>query len=398
MNLTERFWQRGVPLLQEAYVYGWAPGEHVYKKIDGMLVWDHRKAFHPYDTFMLSYDRQPIGVRVKSIKDSLVKREENKPTAGTVDMWLASEDIPAKAAWYPHRPKFGQFYGRTQLAGAWRPWRRLGHRDAVEQVIDAAIYRAGYRGPLVRYPSESIQTARTGIPGTTVDEAGNPRRNARDAARQIGEYAKAGATIAMSSEHHPTAMGGGYKWDIDWPEHVMDVKPLIEAAKYLEDQIYLGIGVPPELIKAGGTGSGYSGRSIPREAFLDGQQRIADAMLQLFVEQVLRPLVKWNFGDVPFNIEVKPLLKTQADDKQGEQGMGPMGPGGPGQPPQPPTPPPQPQGAPFGIEDEDIDASLGWVTIGGKENPETGEKHEGGRAVLLDKNGNIARGNVPRSW
>lgn len=303
----ERFWQRGVPLIQEGgYPYGWAAGEHIYKEVNGMMVWSHMKDFHPNDAYILTLKYQGIGIRIKNIR-------EKQP----VDLWFASDSIPAKAAWYPHRPRFNQFYGRSQLIGAWRPWRRLGWRDAVEQVIDAAIYRAGYKGPVVRHPMEDMQTAHVGIPGTQADGAGQPRRSARDVARQLVEWAKAGAGFTLSSAQYPASQGGGNKWDIEWPEHVMDVRPLIEAAGYLEDQIMLGIGVPPELVKAGGTGSGYSGRSVPREAFLDQQQRIADAMLQGFVEQVIKPLVLWNFGAIPFEVSCKPLLSSQAENKQG---------------------------------------------------------------------------------
>lgn len=326
---VERFWQRGMPILQEGgYPYGWAPGEHIYKEVEGMLVWSHLKGFHPNDGFILTLDHESIGIRIKNIRDT-IGGSRIEPSGGTINLWFASEGIPAKAAWYPHRPRFNQFYGRSQLIGAWRPWRRLGWRDAVEQVIDAAVYRAGYKGPIVKHPPEDMQTAQTGIPATRNDSRGMPRRSAQDVARQMIEWAKAGAGFTLSSAQYPQAMGGGPKWAIEWPDHVMDVKPLIEAAKYLEDQIMLGIGVPPELVKAGGTGSGYSGRSVPREAFLDGQQRVADAMLQIFVEQVVKPLVLWNFGDVPFNVQCKPLLKSQVENKQGQ--------------PVPPLPQPGPQ-------------------------------------------------------
>ena len=310
----ERFWQRAVPLLQEGYGYGWSPGEHMYKESQGMLVWSHIKEFHPYDGYILTgaistpLAYQPLGLRVKNIRG----REP-------VDLWFASEAIPAKACWYAHRPRFNQFYGQSQYLGAWRPWRRLGWRDSVEQVIDAALYRAGYCGPIVRFPpGSSAPINKQGIPATAVDGGGLNRRENRDVARQLVEWAKTGAGFTISSEQYAPAQGGGPKWDITWPEHVMDVSPLINAAEYLGDQIMLGMGVPPELIKAGGTGSGYSGRSIPREAFLDQQQGVADAMLQTFIEQVVKPLVLWNFGDIPFEVSVKPLLKSQVENKQGE--------------------------------------------------------------------------------
>lgn len=306
MSLAEKWWRTGVPQIQEdGYVYGWCPGEHIYKEANGLFAWSHLKVFHPNDGHILTYNYLPVGVRIKNIR--------GRPP---VDLHLASESVPAKACWYAHRPRAGMLYGRTQFAAAWRPWRRLGWRDALEQIIDAACYRAGYKGPTVRHPpGHSAGTAKEGIPGTQVDGNGIPRREYRDIARQIAEWMKAGASITMSSEEYPS---GNKKWDVEWPEHVMDVGPLINAAKYLEDHIMLGIGVPPELIRSGETGSGYSGRSIPREAFLDSMQRIADALLQVFVEQVIRPLVLWNFGDIPFNIQVKSLLKSQSDDKQGQ--------------------------------------------------------------------------------
>lgn len=340
---VERFWQRGVPLIQEfAYPHGWVGGEHMYKEVNGMLVWSHLKDFHPHDVFVLTERYQPIGVRVKNIR-------EKQP----IDLWFASENIPAKACWYPHRPRGGQFYGRSQLIGAWLPWRMLGWRDGMDQVINAAVYRAGYRGPIVEHPNEDMQTAQSGIPATRPDGAGNPRRSARDVARQMVEWAKAGAGFTMPSANYPTAQGGGKKWAVNFPDHVMDVRPLVDTAKWAEERVLLGIGVPPELVKAGDTGSGYSGRSIPREAFLDGQQKVADAMLQIFVEQVVKPLVLWNFGDIPFEVSCKSLLKSQADDKQGDQ-QGQPGQGKPGQPQPntadngtvPPATPPQPPSAP----------------------------------------------------
>lgn len=307
---AERYWNQAMPLFQEGgYPYGWAAGEHIYKEVGGMLVWDYMKDFHPNDAFILSLQYQPVGVRIKNIR--------NRPP---VDLWFSNGRVPAKAAWYPHRPKYNAYYGRSQLIGAWRPWRRLGWRDGYEQVLDAAVYRAGYKGPIVKHPMEDMQTSQSGIPATRTDGSGHPRRSARDVARQIVEWAKAGAGFTLPSTQYAPTQGGGPKWDIEWPDHVMDMRPLIEGARYLEDQIMLGAGVPPELIRAGGTGSGYSGRSIPREAFLQGQQTIADAMLSVFVEQVIRPLVLWNFGDVPFTIRCKSLIETQLQMQQGEQG------------------------------------------------------------------------------
>lgn len=348
MAHVERFWNMGMPVLQEGgYPYGWAPGEHIYREVDGYMCWSHLKGFHPNDSYVLTLNHSPVGIRIKNIRNAPYQNQPNqsaydnydgvpvnrnnfrlepersdRPIRGTgaIDLWFASGAVPAKAAWYPHRPRFNQLYGRSQLIGAWRPWRRLGWRDGVEQVIDAAIYRAGYRGPIVKHPiGDTAAVNKVGIPATTPDGGGLNRRNNRDVARQIVEWAKAGAGFTLSSEQYTPTQGGGPKWEVDFPDHVMDVRPLLEGAHYLEDHIMLGVGVPPELLRSGGTGSGYSGRSIPREAFLEGQQHVADAILRCFVEQVVRPLVLWNFGAIPFDVQCKSLLQSQAGDKLGQE-------------------------------------------------------------------------------
>jgi hypothetical protein len=39
-----------------------------------------------------------------------------------------------------------------------------------------------------------------------------------------------------------------------------------------------------------------------------------------------------------------------------------------------------------------------WITIGGKPNPDKGTRHSGGKAVLIDEDGVIQGGNVPKHW
>lgn len=297
------YWERGVPLAQAGYEYGWLGCEPRYARESGLLLWEGFHQFSPRDTFLLTEENRPVGVRVKGVRGK-----------DDVDLWLGSRDVPAKGFWYAHRPRYSQFYGQSQLFGAWRPWRRLAWKDAAETVIDAGFYRFAYSGPVIRYPEEDTQAAATGAgapAATAADSQGRSRRPARDVARQMADYAKAGAGYGIPSTCYARDQGGQPKWDIKFPEHSLDGAGLIEYAKYLQDQISYGVGVPPELLQAGETGSGYSGRNIPFEAFVFGQQQVADALLRAFVGQILRPLVRWNFGGVPFGVKVKPLLASK---------------------------------------------------------------------------------------
>jgi hypothetical protein len=312
MSQCSRYWDRGVPMLQGGYEYGWIGCEAVYSADDGPLSWERLVQFAPRDTFLLTQANTPVGVRVKSIIPQ-----------GEVNLWLATKDVPAKALWYAHEPRYHSHFGQSQLIAAWRPWRRLAAKDAIESVADSGMYRFAVPPVIVGYPDEDMQVSATAsAPATSLDSQGKPRRYARDYARQCAEWLKSGAAIGFPTTKYPTDLGGGDKWTIDIPKSTLNIDGLIGYIKHLWDQINYGIGVPPELLQASEGGSGYSGRKIPREAFLMRQQRIADALLNLFVEQILKPLVRWNFGPhVKFKISVKNLLMTERKAEGGQEGQ-----------------------------------------------------------------------------
>ena len=301
---VEKFWDVGMPAVQNSYDYGWLGAENMYDDADGILKWDNLIDFHARDTFVLSQDHEFVGVRVKRV-----------PERGDVDLWTNTEDIPGKAFWYAHRPRFNQWYGRTQYAGAWRPWKRLASPDGAEYVVDGAMYRFGVAGPVFRYPPEAYKKGANQQPSTPEFAA------ARDMANQFIEQAKAGAGLALPSTKWTKEQGGGDKWGLDWPQHTLNPDGILAYIKYLKDEMAYGIGTPPEVLQASDVGSGYSGRAIPLEAFLLMQQVNADRILAAFVKQILRPLVRWNFGPQKWNIRVKSLLKMRDPQQNQPAGM-----------------------------------------------------------------------------
>lgn len=320
-----RFWDRGVPKLQRGYDFGWVGGEPLYVEEQGTLAWNGLKAFSPTDSWLLTKNHAPVGLRVNHIQGQ-----------EAIDLWMATKDIPSKALWYAHDAIDGNLYGQSCLYGAWRPWRRAAWKDGGEMVTDGGVYRFAYAGPTVRFPDES-SVAPMNTPSTTPDSLGQAIRFNRDIARMMAEQVKAGASVGLPSTRDEN---GNLLWEFEWPQSTIDVAALVEYLKYLYDQISLGIGVPPELLEASETGSGYSGRQIPMQAFLDSQQKIADAMLTLFVEQCLKPLVRWNFEDIHWTVKVKPLLLTRNRNLQAPPAAPPGGmPGAPA-----------PQGAAMSLE------------------------------------------------
>ena len=315
-----KFWERCLEAVQNGYDYGWVGCEIMYESKDGKLGLDRLESFVPFDSTVVTINRKFAGVRIKNVVGA----------KGPVDLWTAKPGLPAKGFWYSHHPRFNRHYGRTQLYAAWRPWRRLSGRDACEDIMDAAVYRLGYQGPVGRFPGEDAQSQITG----TV------KQSLRSKMLEMCENAKAGMSVAFSSRRDEH---GQFVYDLQWPEHTINVSGLIEYGKYLQDQISWGIGTPPELISASEVGSGYSGRAIPMEGFFTGQHHDARAVTRAWKDQIGDPLVAWNHGeDAWFTIKVKPILESKIRAAQALS-QPPQPPGGqpgmpPGMPGQPPTP------------------------------------------------------------
>ena len=308
----QKFWSRCLTAVQDAYDYGWIAGELSYQYDKGLLGLYSLETFHPLDCWALTVEENYVGVSVQNIPGA----------AGRQSLW-GPDKYPAKGFWYAHNRRWDRYYGRSQLYGAWRPWRRLGFRDGAEEVIDAGVYRFAYRGPIMRYPVRSFARA-----DGTIDYDG-----AQSKAREFVENAKAGASVALPNTRDEK---GNYEWEIDWPDHTINVQSLVEYAKYLEAQISLGIGVPMELLQAADTGSGWSGRKVPMLGFYQGQKRNANAKVTAWKWQIGDPLVAWNFGpDAWFEVGTE-LVLPGALSEEGQQppggGMPPPPPGGGGNP------------------------------------------------------------------
>jgi hypothetical protein len=322
LRMLRRFWQRSREQADRRYEYGRAGFEVCYEEQEGHLTFAQLIDFFPLDCHVLTAAGKYAGVRIRSGGNAGLAGTASR--RGRLDLWGPGFGWPSKGLWLTHNKRYHRWYGLTQLYGAWRPWRRLAGRDGAEEIIDGGVYRFAYAGPVMHYPAEDYKNQQDGN-----------YQGARDRAREFVENAKAGVSVAfplgIDDKGQPVR-----KWLLDWPQHVLNVSGLLEYDAYLQKLISLGIGVPPELLEASETGSGYSGRAIPMEAFLTRQQVNAEDLTQEIAHQIILPLVWWNFGrEHWFEFEVQSLLETRQQGKL----SGPSGaPGGAEQPQNPMDP------------------------------------------------------------
>ncbi len=321
-----KFWETARQYVVRSFEYGWMGGELVYEHENGYLGFDELYPFSARDVTVLTQRRQYVGFRLRNAgriqvdlwgpRGGIVEDAATIFHPGTDSSYGYGQPkvriprtVPAKGFWYAHNPRTSRWYGESQLFGAWLPWCRLARPDGAEYIVDAAIYRFGCAGPVVKYPEEDRR-----------DKAGNMIIS-RDMARRLAENIKSNMAAAVPSSCYPADQGGKPKWEIVLPQYVMNVAPLDDHNKVLEKSISSGIGVPPELQEAVVGGLGNSGREVPMYAFLQDQQWNVQAFCKAWHDQIGEPLTHWNFGpEAWFRVKPKNLLKLMKQQDQPGQG------------------------------------------------------------------------------
>jgi len=302
------------PIQYEGSCYGWSACEVQYHDRDGYIYPKQIDMFSSRDVYPVIFGPRstPTGIQIL-----YGNSKESR-------LWGFRDSIPNKAFWYAHRARHNMRYGESQVRPAWKPWRRLAGVDGLEEINDLAIYRFGTGFVKVFHPNENNVSV----------EGSNPRfatngttTSSRDVARQMSENLKSGAGIALSSERWPQVAGGGLKWDVVVDTFNVDLNIMLAQSNYLERLCAAAIGVPPEVIQAAETGSGYSGRAIPLQGFLSSQQYTLNDVTRQVTAQIIQPLIKWCCGwDKWVDITPKPLIKSYRmaawDDNQGGGGDG----------------------------------------------------------------------------
>ena len=306
-----RFWRNSIQLALRFMDYGYLGCEVIYRTSRGRLAFDRLKFLHPHHTRVVTIDGNYVGIEVARIGNVLDTMYVGRP----------------KCIWFVHARDQHAWYGRSRLRGsflAWYEiWSDLGYRDQRR----TWFYKNAYAGPKVGYP-----------PGSAPPEIeGDMPTPHRVIAQELVDKMVAGTGVT-----YPVISGdskGG--WIIEDANPISVPEGLLEYGDQLRDEIWEGMGIPPEVARAEGTGA-FAGRRVPQQAFYSLLQEIVQDIISDLDDQILRPLVQINFGnEVEYEIEVLGLLRTSPEEEEeaGEENPGESPTG-----PSPGYPSDQPQG------------------------------------------------------
>ena len=120
----------------------------------------------------------------------------------------------------------------------------------------------------------------------------------KELAREMGEKQRSGAVLCFPNE---TDDRGQRVWDVIPPSVTPPPTHVMEYGKDLKDEVWEGMGIPPEIARAEGTGA-FAGRRVPLDAFYSILQEIVYWLIEDVSQQIMQPLVEMNYGNVPFEI------------------------------------------------------------------------------------------------
>lgn len=126
----------------------------------------------------------------------------------------------------------------------------------------------------------------------------------RDVGRQLIEARQTGGALTLPLVRDQQ---GNRLTDYTPPRDTGGATQIFDWKRDLDLEIWKALEVPPEIIQAASTGSGYSGRWIPFMVALSAVQVEFSELLRCVDRDVLRPLAQLNFGTRP-TYEIRPRL------------------------------------------------------------------------------------------
>lgn len=293
-----RFWENSVSRALKAIEWGYSCSEVLYTTKKNRIYFETLKDIHSMDAVAFTENGQFVGARIANVIDN-------------PECFLS----PPKILWHVHSREQNPIYGRSRLYGAFKPWVETWTSGGFRDCRRLFFLKYAYDGGMMRYPLGDSPTS--GLENGEVR-----RRSNQDIAREILDKKKTGGTIVLPNE---TDENGVQRWQYEPPSAPPAPSGIMEYGKDLRDEIWEGLGIPPELAQAEGTGA-YAGRKVPQEGFLASLQELSNWVVYDFDTQILRKLAYVTFGSAGLDYELQTYGLIQSADSMNEEAFTPTPP------------------------------------------------------------------------
>ncbi len=189
------------------------------------------------------------------------------------------------AMWYGGMERRCPLYDTSLYAQAWMPWLEKATRGGQLDVRRTFFRRSAVPLNLFRVPDGKVNNQADGM-------------SWMDWAAQLVMNVENNDTLIVPDTRVPGIDGRSeQQWDLKQVGTVVNGTPILEYGDYLRREIFRGLGLPPEVLDSGESGSGYSGRQIPQQGLYTITDQLIVPLLDMICHCLLRELVPHNFGD-----------------------------------------------------------------------------------------------------
>ena len=280
----KRFWARGITKALECLSWGYSGNEVLYEFNEDSQAIEFKdlRFIHPRDCRAVIKQGAIVAMQISG-------RNMN-------EMYLKNP----KFFWAVHNKRMNRWYGRSRLEGAFDTWWEIWQPKGYRGIRHLWFYKNAFSGGTLHYPDGSTQDEETGteIPNVLI-------------AQEMLDKKETGASLAL-----PNRTGDNRDWEWEDAKGIPIPEGLLDYGDVLRDELWEGIGVPPEVARQEDSGS-FAGRRVPQQAFYSYLQEIANEVMYDFDEQILQPLVRLRFGATNYEVHPISILQTLQEEEMG---------------------------------------------------------------------------------
>ena len=291
-----RIWGTAGHQLLRAKLFGFQPFEVVYRLADrgefaGLVEFQQLLDRPAGSVRLLVSGEEPVGFVLKQ-SSGMASKTNGSPRHET-------QVLAPRALVATFDAECGNPYGCALLARAYPAWYEKWMEGGVKQTMRLRMIKDAYIGDIFWYPPDrKVQT----VDGKEVAW--------RDIARDIVESRMSGGALTLPLLRDKD----GHKLiDYTPPQGVTGITSIFMWKKDVDLEIWKALEVPPEIIQASTSGSGFSGRWIPFVVALSACHMELAELIRCVDRDILRPLTRLNFAAEPrYDIRPKSLVDIYA--------------------------------------------------------------------------------------
>ncbi len=290
----DRIWGTAGHQLLRAKLFGFQPFEVVYRLADrgefaGLIEFQQLLDRPAAEVRLLISGEEPVGF--------VLQASGQRKLAG--DSSSEQSLLAPRALVATFDAECGNPYGCALLARAYPAWYEKWMEGGVKQTLRLRMMKDAYIGDIVWYP-----------PDRKIHLLNGKEVSWRDIAREVVETRMSGGALTLPLLRDKD----GHKLiDYSPPQGVTGITSIFMWKKDIDLEIWKALEVPPEIIQAASTGSGFSGRWIPFVVALSACHLELAELIRCVDRDILRPLTRLNFAADPrYDIRPKSLVDIYA--------------------------------------------------------------------------------------